>query len=377
MIRIEITLGLLATIATVFLIALYGTREDERMSTRARAYDVRSVERGAEMYEQYCASCHGPNAVGGMCPPLNEYSGLVGGTRGPGIAWRMEELGLDRTAAYEYVYSAIDAGRTVSSRPWRWVGNRSAGNEGVMAMPAWGQNNGGPLRPDQMKDIANFIVGFDDFVPTDFAEAEAWLAEIQADPNIEMVSVYDEPGAQAEPPSEDDPIAYGEYLFGTKACNTCHAYEPAGSVANACPPLDGVLAIAAERVADEDYDGAADSALAYLRESMLDPGAYIVPEYRESGSSIMPNLALTESETDSLIAFLTGELPEGFEAAEEPEDEEEATESEEDDAASEDEDAASEDEASEDTEEDASDEDEEADEESDGDEEEAEDEDEE
>jgi hypothetical protein len=231
-----------------------------------------------------------------------------------------------------------------------------------MAMPAWGQNNGGPLRPDQMKDIANFIVGFDDFVPTDFAEAETWLADIQADPNIEMVSVYDEPSAQAEPPSEDDPIAYGEYLFGTKACTTCHAYEAAGSVANACPPLDGVLATASDRIADEDYDGTADSALAYLRESMLDPGAYILPEYRESGSSIMPNLALTESEVDSLIAFLTGELPEGFEPADEPTDEA-------DEAASEDEDVTAED----DTEADAADADEdaEADEDADADEEEA------
>ena len=69
------------------------------METYARAYQVRSAERGGEMYEQYCASCHGFNASGGMCPPLDEYSGLHGGSRGPGIAWRMEELGLDRTAA--------------------------------------------------------------------------------------------------------------------------------------------------------------------------------------------------------------------------------------------------------------------------------------
>ena len=323
MIRIEITLGLLATIATIALIALYGAREEARMATRARAYEVRSVERGAEMYEQYCETCHGPNASGGKCPPLNQYSGLQGGSVGPGIAWRMEELGLDRTASYEYVYAAIDAGRAVSTRPWRWLGDRTAGpNEKSMAMPAWGQGNGGPLRGDQMRDIANYIVAFEDFVPEDFAEAESWVAQYQEDPNIEKVSMFDESSAQLEPPSEDDPIAYGEYLFSTtKACFSCHAYEPAGSVANSGPPLDGVLATAEERIASGEYDGDAETALAYLRESMLAPDAWVVPEFDDPSIGAMPTLGLEDFEVDALIAFLTGELPEGFEPAMDEEDE--------------------------------------------------------
>lgn len=161
MTRVEITLGLLAILGAVAITALVGLGEVPRMETYARGFDVRSAETGAQLFDQYCSACHGPNASGLNCPPLNELSGLHGGDLGPGVAWRLEELRWDRNDSYGYVYAAIASGRTLSTRPDRYRGTAAD----AMQMPAWSQEYGGPLRPDQIKDLANYIVAFRDFLP--------------------------------------------------------------------------------------------------------------------------------------------------------------------------------------------------------------------
>lgn len=323
MTRIEITIGLLATVMTVLLILVYGANEESRMERRARAYDVRAVERGAEAYEQYCASCHGPNAAGGQCPPLDATSGLQGGDRGPGVAWRLEDLGVDRTGGYAYVYSVIEAGRQVSTRPWQWVGNR-VGEEQVMAMPAWGEDHNGPLRPDQIADLAAYIMAFEDEIPEDLDEAVAYVED------IDKVRLSDAPAANPRPDGSD-PVALGAWLFEDQACITCHAFEDV-SDAETCPDLNDLAATAETRIASSDYTGSATTAVAYIQESIVDPGAYVVDGYDEG---VMPSTysALTDEELDALIAYLTG----AESSAATTEDDLDAEEAEEDAAAEEDE----------------------------------------
>ena len=161
MTRVDITLGLLAVVGTIALIALIGLGEEERMSRADRGYDMRSVETGAQMFNQYCMNCHGVNGAGLNCPPLNETSGLHAGDLGPGVAWRLEELHWDRTDVFGYVYSTIAAGRTISTRPDRYRGL----SPDIMQMPAWSQKYNGPLRDDQVMDLANYVVNFREFFP--------------------------------------------------------------------------------------------------------------------------------------------------------------------------------------------------------------------
>lgn len=161
MTRVDITLGLLAILGAIMIAALVGFGEEERMSKASVGYNKRSVETGAQLFNQYCAACHGPNASGLNCPPLNELSGLHGGDLGPGVAWRLEEQHWDRADAYGYVSAAISAGRMASTRPDRYRGT----SPDAMQMPAWSQNYGGPLRPDQIKDLANYIVNFREYFP--------------------------------------------------------------------------------------------------------------------------------------------------------------------------------------------------------------------
>ena len=249
MTRIEITLGLLATIGAILVMGLIGATEEGRMAGAARGFTTRSVERGAKLFDGQCALCHGPNAVGLKCPPLNQTSGLHGG-KNPGVAWRLEEMGWERTMLFEYIVNVVSNGRNASTRPWQWKGNRDVGpsTESLMAMPAFAQANNGPLRPDQIRDIANYLVAFEDFLPEDPDEAKAFVAAV---PN--KVSSFDDPGMNQRPDGSD-PVALGEFLFTDLACATCHAVEAASPLV-VCPNLSAIWTTAADRIADPTYTG--------------------------------------------------------------------------------------------------------------------------
>lgn len=178
MTRVEITLGLLSILGVIAITALVGIGEfgeEGRMARASRGFDVRSVEAGAQMFDQYCASCHGFNASGLNCPPLDETSGLHGGDLGEGIAWRLEEMNWSRSDAYGYVYSSIAAGKTVSTRPDRYP----AQDPNAMAMPPWSEEYAGPLRGDQIHDITNYIVNFRSYFP-DASDSEAMVKACRA-----------------------------------------------------------------------------------------------------------------------------------------------------------------------------------------------------
>lgn len=83
------------------------------------------------------------------------------------------------------------------------------------------------------------------------------------------------------------PAAAGSSLFLTKGCVGCHD-------TGVGPGLASIHEVAAGRVP-------ALSADEYVRESILDPGAYTVPGYT---SGAMPALPLDDEEVDALVAFL-------------------------------------------------------------------------
>jgi len=106
--------------------------------------------------------------------------------------------------------------------------------------------------------------------------------------------------------------AIGENLFmGKGTCTLCHKPAPLGRA----PDIKGedLVAISAERMADERYQGTAKTAEDYIRESMIDPGAYVVKDWGVAGSndtvSPMPKVTaapieLTDVEVNAIIAYL-------------------------------------------------------------------------
>jgi len=110
--------------------------------------------------------------------------------------------------------------------------------------------------------------------------------------------------------SVSDFVALGESVFkGKGTCTLCH--NDLGRAPNLL--AEDVVDTAGQRLADARYHGQASDAESYIRESMLQPGAYVVEGFGKKGShdseSPMPEvdkppIQLSSDEINAVIAFL-------------------------------------------------------------------------
>ena len=106
-----------------------------------------------------------------------------------------------------------------------------------------------------------------------------------------------------------DPIAQGDAEFhgGAASCFACHSTAP--GVALVGPSMAGVGARAVQTIASPTYRGSAHTAEEYIRESIQQPSAYLVPgeRYSSDGRSLMPAHfaeVLKSEQIDALVAYL-------------------------------------------------------------------------
>lgn len=96
--------------------------------------------------------------------------------------------------------------------------------------------------------------------------------------------------AGATSPAGGAGSAAGEQLLKSAQppCITCHQLK--AGVEQPGPSLAGLAQRAQQRIKAPGYKGKAKDAKAYLRESILDPNAYVVPgaTYAVGGKSLMP-----------------------------------------------------------------------------------------
>jgi cytochrome c2 len=104
--------------------------------------------------------------------------------------------------------------------------------------------------------------------------------------------------------------AAGKQLFASLPCASCHDVKnpfPGGDI---CPNLGNIAAEAERIIQLPEYHASATDAASYIRESILNPNAYLVPgePYRAAdGSSVMPknfSKILTLQQVDDLVAYL-------------------------------------------------------------------------
>ncbi len=108
---------------------------------------------------------------------------------------------------------------------------------------------------------------------------------------------------------DENPIALGERVFrtATPACTACHSTAPGVNMAG--PTLAGVKGRTEALLASADYKGKAKDVAGYLRESVVEPSAHLVPGpmYSADGTSFMPTTYgkdLTPEQVDQLVAYL-------------------------------------------------------------------------
>lgn len=270
MIRTQITLGIVLMIATIATLAYVGATEEDRMRVTTESQLARRIENGAILYHNNCRTCHGDRAEGipGLCPPLNSLTLLTERARETG--WT--------GSVHSYIVNTVRGGRLNSTRPDQYVGKQSEG----MAMPFWSQDYGGPLRNDQIEDIALFIENYGE---TDLA----------AEPE----------GPPPTPIPEGDTealIEAGIQIYQQQGCVGCHQLDEANAVGAVGPTHEGMGATAAERIEDPSYTGEATTPEEYIAESIVNPGAYVVEGYAAGVMPAYPNLA--EDQLNALVQML-------------------------------------------------------------------------
>jgi cytochrome c oxidase cbb3-type subunit 3 len=192
------------TIATVFLLLstlLLGyiwVREHTVLDDRTARFEGSLTTRGARDYEQYCASCHGLTGEGGVrngAPQINNLPNTLGDRlEGPtGIA-----------AKYGTVRNFVEA--TVTS-----------GVRGT-AMPRWSARLGGPLRDDQIKDIASYVEGW---WGAEGSNAANLSADAAAAATLYKKTEQEKDLASA---GASTPQAKGQVIFSGQ-CASCHSLE--------------------------------------------------------------------------------------------------------------------------------------------------------
>jgi mono/diheme cytochrome c family protein len=263
----EALLGLLFIILSTVLLLYEGFKENDTLAETEIEQHAVSVETGAALYVGACARCHGLDGKGGIGAPFNDPHFFDLGADG-----RLAELGWGGSLE-DFIIATVSSGRPVSTRPALYPG------EGGWAMPAWAEDFGGPFRPDQIRNLASYILN--------------WEAEATGEVSIERVYLV--------PPSED-PLQAGRLIFVQFGCIACHTIEGV-STGVVGPDLTHIATLAAERV-----DGI--SAEDYIHESILDPAAFISPDC-PTGPCTDPTLMpltfgeqLTEEQLDSLVMYL-------------------------------------------------------------------------
>jgi mono/diheme cytochrome c family protein len=262
-VQIEITLGLLFVLASSTILTIYATKEEQRMQEFAMSQEAQAIEVGAALFENNCSPCHGKQGEGtpGLAPALND---------GFFFTDRLKEVGWSGSLE-DYIVATASSGRLTSTRP-EYVGG------GKPAMPAWSERYGGPLREDQIRNLARFVLNW---------EASAMGSYVPVEVSL---------GAESE-----DPLVRGQAVYEANGCAGCHTLGSlsAGAVG---PNLTAIGSVAATREAGV-------SAEEYLKQSILSPNAFIAPDCPTGPcpENVMPatiGAGLSEQQLNDLVAFL-------------------------------------------------------------------------
>lgn len=96
----------------------------------------------------------------------------------------------------------------------------------------------------------------------------------------------------------------GLEVYRASLCGTCHTLSAAGIRGTFGPSHDGLVGTVQRRFADGSYRGGATTVEAYLRESIVAPASYLVPEYAGSRFLMPAFTDLSPEELDALISLL-------------------------------------------------------------------------
>ena len=100
------------------------------------------------------------------------------------------------------------------------------------------------------------------------------------------------------------PAAAGKAVFEQNNCGACHTLKDANAAGKVGPDLNSIGTSAAKIIQDPGYKGKATDAASYIRESIVEPNAYVVPNYPPN---VMPQnfgQTISAKDLDNLVQYL-------------------------------------------------------------------------
>lgn len=108
-------------------------------------------------------------------------------------------------------------------------------------------------------------------------------------------------------PADAAVVARGLALYKENYCGTCHTLDKAGTGGIFGPTHNGMRATAEKRIHDAAYTGSATTPAAYVRESIVEPGRYLVPGYEQTRFHMPVYTNLSNEDIDALVQMLLAE----------------------------------------------------------------------
>ena len=286
--QVKVVIGTIAFMLTMIVLGYAALREPERLAAFTEAREGRTVETGANIYINNCATCHGVegraeecidaagNTIGCQGLPLNNYFLVCGDT-----PERVTETQFEGTKA-QFIERTIAAGRSGT------------------VMPAWSARYGGPMRDDQVQNVAAFVLNFanEEFCavePSRFAWPDS-VDDLLAMDNDEFTAV---PGDAEN----------GAALYVSYGCSGCHGQIDQDGTNGTGPWLGNIAEVGATRVEGQ-------TAMQYVYSSILHPDDFIAPDCPNgpctSPSAMSKDFATriggnTPQDMLDLLAFLVGQ----------------------------------------------------------------------
>ncbi len=285
--QVKVVIGTIAFMLTMIILGYAALREPERLEHFTGAREGRTIETGAKIYFDNCATCHGVegraeecydaagNQIGCQGLPLNNYFLVCGDS-----PERLSEERFEGTKE-QFVERTVAAGRSGT------------------VMPAWSTRYGGPFRDDQVIDVAAFVLNYESEElcaeePSRFDWPET-LEDFLALETEEFVA-------------ESGDAENGEALYTSYGCSGCHGNldEPGSNQIG--PWLGDIEEVGATRVEGQ-------TAHQYVYTSILDPNAFIAPDCANgpcASPSAMPEnfdsrMGNNPQDMVDLLAYLFGE----------------------------------------------------------------------
>ena len=284
----KIVWGILSSLVGIIALLLVLVSENPRMEAQTINWQGRSIENGAILFANNCSRCHGPGGQGliGLGPALNSYYFFTSTGRLKDVAW----VG----SLEDYVLLTVAAGRP-SKTDSQWA----------EVMPTWGGNFGGPMRGDQVEDVAAYVMNWKESALAQTPEEDPFrpfedVLQSTEFQNTAFILMSEEEQAIAIEEYKARNTRSPQELWQNEACLGCHnlnltqANEPGQNGPN--------MADLYERAASRVDDLTAEE---YVYQSIVDPRAFVVPTYEDVGQ--MPQTyaeKLSVDELQALVAWL-------------------------------------------------------------------------